>query len=424
MIKKLKHKLTGTEEKKRLAGNIFSLSVLQGTNYILPLLTVPYLVRVLGPEYFGLLAFATATIAYFMLITDYGFNLSATHQISIHREDKEKVNEIFSAVMSIKTALMIVSFGLLSLLVFSFEKFSQHWQVYFITFGVVIGQVLYPVWLFQGMERMKYITYLNIGAKVFFTICVFIFVQKQEDYLLVPLFTAMGFIVTGAWSQYLVRKQFGVQFQWQTIKTIKFQLAEGWHVFFSRMASSLYTISTTFILGIFTNNTVVGYFAAADKIVQAVKGLYAPISRAIYPLIGKKIHEDKQAGLTFIHKTTWFVGSGMFFLSMMLLIWAEPIVHILLGQSYQQSVLLLKVMSFLPFIVALSNMYGIQTMLNLGYKKAFSWILVTAAVLGVGFSLALVPIYGAIGSSLVLLIVELLVTATMFLFLYRLKRVY
>jgi len=212
MIAKLKRKLTGTEEKKRLASNIFSLSALQGASYFLPLLTVPYLVRVLGPDYFGLLAFATATIGFFMLITDYGFNLSATRQISIHRDDLAKVNELFSSVMMIKSALMVISFGLLSLLVFSFEKFSQHWEVCFITFGMVIGQVLFPVWLFQGMERMKYITYFNIGAKVFFTVCVFIFVQEQADYLFVPLLMALGFIVAGIWSLYLVKKQFAVSF--------------------------------------------------------------------------------------------------------------------------------------------------------------------------------------------------------------------
>lgn len=423
MLKEIKQKLTGTEEKKRLVSNILSLGVLQGANYILPLLTVPYLVRVLGPEYFGLLAFATATIMYFILVTDYGFNLSATKQISIHREDKDKVNEIFSSVMMLKTALMVVSFGLMSLLVFSFEKFSQHWEVYFISFGMVIGQVLFPVWLFQGMERMKYITYLNIGAKVFFTVCIFIFVKEQSDYLLVPLLNAMGFIVAGVCSLYLVKKEFNMRFAWQPSATLKLQLVEGWHVFFSSMAISLYTISTTFILGMFTNNTVVGYFAAADKIVKAAKGLYQPISQAIYPLIGKKIHEDKQAGLSFIHKTTWVVGSGMFVISVLLFLLAEPIINLLLGQQYQQSVLLLQIMAFLPFIIALSNMFGIQTMLNLGYKQAFSRILVVAAILGVVLSLVLVPLYEGLGTALTLFFVELFVVITMYIYLKILKRV-
>jgi polysaccharide transporter, PST family len=372
VLKKIKHKLTGTEDKKRLAGNIFSLGVLQSANYILPLLTLPYLVRVLGPEYFGLLAFATATNAYFMLITDYGFNLSATRQVSIHRDNQDKVNEIFSSVMMIKTGLMIISFGLMLLLVFSFEKFSQHWKVYFITFGLVIGQVLFPVWLFQGMERMKYITYLNISSKAFFTVSIFIFVEEQADYLLVPLLTSMGFIVTGIWSLYLVKKEFSVSFIWQNSSTLKLQLTEGWHIFFSSMAISLYTIFTTFLLGLFTNNTVVGYFAGANKIVQGINGLVSPISHAIYPLICKKMQENKQAGLAFIHKTTWVVGTGMFIVSFLLFYLAEPIVNLLLGQEYQQSILLLQIMAFLPFLVVLSNMMAVQGLYSLGLYKLVS----------------------------------------------------
>lgn len=417
MLNKFKQKLTGTEEKKRLAGNIISLGVMQGANYILPLLTLPYLVRVLGPEYFGLLAFATATNSYFILITDYGFNLSATRQISIHRDDKDKVNEIFSSVMMIKTGLMFLSFALIALLLVSFEKFSQHWEVYLMTFGMVIGQVLFPVWLFQGMERMKYITYLNIGAKAFFTVCIFIFVQNEADYLLVPLLTALGFIVAGIWSLYIVKKEFNVSFAWQSIATLKLQLEEGWHVFFSSMAISLYTISATFILGLLTNNTIVGYFAGADKVVQAVKGLYQPVSQAIYPLIGKKIHEDKQAGLAFIQKTTWIVGTGMFLISVLLFLLAEWIVNLLLGEQYKQTVVYLQIMAFLPFIIALSNIFGIQTMLNLGYKIAFSRILVAAAILGVGLSFVLVPLYEGLGTAITLLVVELFVTVVMFIYL-------
>lgn len=417
MLKKLKEKLAGTEEKKRLAENILTLGVLQFANYLLPLFTAPYLLRVLGPEYFGLLAFASATIMYFMLLSDYGFNLSATRQISIHRDDIDKVSEIFSSVMIIKIIILILSFGLMMLLIFCFAKFKQHWEVYLLTYGMVIGQVLFPIWLFQGLERMKYITYFNVGARVFFTALIFILVQDKSDYLKVPLVTSLGYIVTGIWSLCLVKKEFGVRIYWQNKDTLKFHLVEGWHVFFSSMAISLYTISNNFILGLFANYAAVGYYAAADKIVQAVKGLYQPVAQAIYPVIAKKIHDNKPLALIFIRKITWIVGAVMLVISSALFLLAEQVVNILIGQQYKQSIIILKIMSFLPLIVALSNIYGIQTMLNLGYKKAFSYILVAAAVLGLGLSLLLVPRYEGFGTATALLVVEVFVTIVMYLYL-------
>ena len=412
-----KNLYTSAEEMKRLIRNIFSLSILQGANYIFPLLTVPYLVRVLGPENFGLLAFATAVVTYFILLTDYGFNLSATQKISIYRDDKDKINEIFSSVMMIKIALIVISAILMSILVFSFTKFSAHWEIYFLTFGIVIGQAIFPLWLFQGLEHMKYITYINILAKGFSTISIFIFVNSKDDYWVVPLLTSIGYVVAGIMSLILCVRQFRVSFKRQKWCIVKNQIKEGWHVFFSSMAISFYTISTTVILGIYANNAVVGFFSAADKIIQAVKGIYKPISQAIYPMISKKIHSDKQSGLKFIRKFTFFIGILMLIITFLFYFLAEEIVYTVLGERYKQSVQILEIMAFVPFIVVLSNIYGVQTMLNLGYKQAISKIMLGAAILGIYLSFALVPVYEGLGSAYVILVVELFVTLAMYIYL-------
>ncbi len=419
MFDQLKQKLAGTDEKKRLISNIFSLGVLQGANYILPLLTLPYLVRVLGVEYFGLLAFATATIGFFIIITDYGFNLSATRQVAIHRDDKLKLNEIFSSVMMIKSFLLLLSLLLLCVLLLSVDKFGEHWQVYLLAFGVVLGQVLFPVWLFQGLEQMKYITYLNIAAKSFFTVCILVFVQSQDDYLWVPLLTSLGFVLAGVWSLYLVYTKFDIAFQWQAKTVLRFQLLEGWHVFFSSLSISMYTIAVPFILGLFANNAAVGYFSAADKLVQAVKGLFQPVSQAMYPLVSQKMRHDRLAGLRLVRQMTWLLGSAMLVMGCVLWIYAEPIVLLVLGQEYQASVVLLKIMAFLPFVVALSNMLGIQTMLTLGYEQAFGRILLVAALLGMTLGAVLSWLFQAEGAAWSLLVVEILVTLMMWVFVRR-----
>jgi len=416
MLNKISN-LANTEEKKRLFSNFFSLSVLQAANYILPLITLPYLVRVLGPEKYGLIAFAQAFTAYFQIITDYGFNLSATREISINRESKEKVSEIFSSVMIIKLALLLVSFVIMSIIVFSFDKFKNDWLIYYLTFGMVLGQTLFPVWLFQGMEKMKYITILNITAKLIFTVSIFVFIHKVSDYIYVPLLNSLGFIVAGVMALWIVFKDFGLNYKLPSIESIKRHLKEGWHIFISTVAISLYTISNTFILGLFTNNTIVGYYSAAEKIIKAVQGLLGPVSQTIYPYVSKLINESKEAGIKFLRKITFLIGGISFFISLTLFIFAEIIVKLLLGNQYAESIVVLRILSFLPFIIGLSNIFGIQTMLTFDYKKAFSNILISASIINILLAFIFVPLYQHIGISFAVLVSEFYVTLSMFIYL-------
>ena len=219
MINKLKN-IVNTEDKKRLLSNFFSLSILQIFTYILPLLTLPYLVRVLGSEKFGLVVFAQAFIIFFNILVDYGFNLSATREISVNRENKEKLTEIFSSVMSIKFILIGISFTILSIIIFSFENFSNNIDLYYLTFLWVIGQALFPIWYFQGLEKMKYITIVNITSKLIFTVAIFIFIQNEADYILVPILNGLGFIIGGILSLWIVHKDFNQRFRMQSFKIL------------------------------------------------------------------------------------------------------------------------------------------------------------------------------------------------------------
>jgi len=412
--------LFATKTRRRLFENFLSLSFLQFANYIFPLITLPYLVRVLGPEKYGLIAFAQAFIGYFQILTDYGFNLSATREISINRENKEKVSEIFSSVMIIKFFLLLLSLGLMTIIVFSFKKFRQDWLIYYLTFGMVLGQTLFPIWFFQGMERMKYITFLNVLAKLIFTIAIFIFVKKASDYLYVPLLNSLGFIVAGVLALWIVFKDFGVFFRIPNFKDLKYQLKEGWYIFISTVAISLYTISNTFILGLFTNNTIVGYYSAAEKIIRAIQGFLAPISQTIYPYVSKLMNESKEIGVKFIRKVTLLIGGFSFILSFFIFMFADLIVRIILGSQFTESIIVLRIIAFLPFIIGLSNVFAVQGIIAYGNVKIIPKITFVGAISNVILAILLVKLLQAIGVAISLVLAEILVTIVSFYYLRRL----
>ncbi|RAP48983.1 MAG: transporter [Methanosphaera sp. rholeuAM74] len=406
-------------EYKTILENMASLTGLQFASYILPLITLPYLTWILGPERFGLTQYAISLITYFQFFTDYGFNLSATRQLAIVKDDENKVSSIFNSVMTIKVLLCLVSLLILMVIVTFIPKFSQDYMVYILTFGMVIGYMMFPTWLFQGLEYMKYTSILNIIGKVVFTVLIFVFIHTSSDYILVPIINSLGQIIVGVLGLYVALTRFKIKLKLPSRDDIRYQLKDGWHVFISTIAINMYTTTNTFLLGLLTNNTLVGYYSIAEKIILAVNGLLNPISQALYPFISRSVNNDKKTSITFIRKITKIMAVLGLIMSVGLFVFAKPIILILFGESYARSVLVLQVLSAIPFMVSLSTVFGIETMLTFNYKRAFTTIVMLGGILDIVLGSILIILLNEVGISLSFVITETFITVAMFLFLQR-----
>src|ERR1700676_3953032 len=182
---------------RRVVGNATSVMAVQAGSYILPLVNIPYLLRVIGPEHYGLIAFSQAMMAYFVTLNDYGFNLSATRELSVHRDDLALRSELYSTVMTIKCSLCLVSFVILCTLVHFVPRFHQDAPVFFASFGTVVGSMLFPRWFFQGIEKMYLISLENLVMNAVFTAGIYVFVRHSSDYLIAAMLQAGGTLLAG-----------------------------------------------------------------------------------------------------------------------------------------------------------------------------------------------------------------------------------
>jgi polysaccharide transporter, PST family len=398
----------------KLATNIGSLYAVQIANYVLPLVTLPYLVRVLGIRDYGLLAFTYSVIQYFVILTDYGFNLSATRQVAHNREDMDSVGQIASAVFLIKGALMVLSAILLALVVIAIPDYRSNWPLFAVGFSLVAGNVLFPVWLYQGLEKMPQITVLNVAAKSLVAASIFVFVQNQDDLIVAVFLQSAGALFAGLGSVFVLSRFIPtLRLRWPGWPMVKQTLHEGWHIFLSQISGSLVSNSNVFILGAFHGSQSVGHYALAEKIIKAALNVQAPVCNAIFPRVGALFTTAPAQAKALLRRTVTHFLPVSVSLSICLFFCADLITRLIAGIESLETAGLLRIMALLPITVFLDNILGTQVLLNLGYRRQFMASILVAGLFGLAASLILVPWFGATASASVYLATEILLLGSM-----------
>jgi PST family polysaccharide transporter len=278
------HKITSNVIKhKKIIGNFSYLAILQIFNMILPLITYPYLIRVLGAELYGRIIFSQAIMSYFSVVINFGFNISATKDIAQNQNNKQKISEIISSVLTIQFFLWFFCFISMIIMINIIPSLKENQLLYIFSFGITFNELLFPVWYFQGIEKMKFITYINLIIRILFLILIFIFIRNQFDYLLVPLFNALGNFIGGVVSLAIIFLGHKLSFKIYPFKILKKYLTNSFYLFISKIEILIKDKSIIIILGVFFNKTIVSHYDIASKLVNLFITLYQIIPTVILP---------------------------------------------------------------------------------------------------------------------------------------------
>lgn len=358
-----------------MATNFISLVLLQGVNYLLPLVSFPFLFRILGVERYGLVTFGYALMQYFVMFTDFGFNLSATKYISQHRNDLREINTYLNSAMIGRFILCAISFIILLILISSLDKFKLESTLYLLYFGIIIGNVMFPMWFFQGMENMKYITIFNIVAKSLSFTPFFIFIRGPEDYLFVPICYSVGFILAGLVSIFIVYYKMGMRWYITPISHIKSALKDSSTYFLSRASTSLFTTSNSFILGLVCGNTAVGYYSAAEKLYQAYNQLLSPFTGVLFPYIAKS------RDVVFFKKVFYRIATINIVCVSLVLLLASYVLQIVYGTADSNILHIFRTLICACFVTMPSMLMGYPFLAAMGHPLFTNWTVICTSVL-------------------------------------------
>lgn len=372
--------------KKILLKNTFMLYLLRFSTYFFSFITVPYQTRVMGKTIYGKIGLATALMMYFQLFLDFGFLLSGTEEVAKNKDDRKRLCEIFSSIIVLKVIFSIISIIALCLICSMFSQYEKDKMLYMLFLIQAIIASFLPDYLYRGMEDMSIVTYRTVFVKGLFTILIFVFLKEPEDYLYVPIISAVGEFCAVAWSWIDLK----VRYQIKLIKTTKElvwkYLKKSSQFFLSRIASTLYTATNTVILGyIDPVGGTVGLYTAANKLITTGQSALAPISDSMYPYMIK--NKDFKLVKKVLGICMPIICLGVLGVA----IWADPFCMLVFGKEFEGTGDILRAMLPIAVLTLPDYILGFPTLGAMGKSKhANISIYVSAGVHAINLSVLII----------------------------------
>ncbi|NRT56862.1 flippase [Sphaerotilus uruguayifluvii] len=406
--------------RRKLIENVLSLGAVQLASHLLAFLTLPYLALRLGVDGLGRMAFALSIAQIMVVLTDYGFNLSAPKEVSIHRDDPDRLAEIWCSVTLLRVLFVLA--GLMSIMLASLvvDRLSAELDLLLLAYTLVVGNVLFPQWLFQGLEQLKLVSLIQVMCRMAVLAGIFALVKGPGDTHWAVWLQSAGTLLGGLLVIPHTRRALrSGRLRWPSQQTLMHHLHDGWHVFLSTASINLYTSSNAFFLGMLTTPVQVGYYHVAEKMIKAVLTLYGPVGNAVYPHISRLVVDNPVAALAFNRRLLirlllaggLVIGVGQ---------WLAPwCVDRLFGPAYAPAVPVLQAFVWMPLFSVVAHAMGILTMIPFGLHALFSKVLVAAVVVDFIVFIPLVHFQGALGAAWANVTVECFVAMTAAVLLHR-----
>lgn len=402
---KIKERLCNLTKMKSVKNGMW-MYVLQIFNTIVPLLTLPYITRILGSSRYGIFSIALNIIGYLQVFVEYGFDMSATRKVVLSNKGNECKNHIFSTV--ILSRFLLLGFCVLfsSIYIFCNKDSVQLCLALAMLLVSLLGACLQQNWLFQGMQDMKYISIINIISRIVSVLLIFLLVKTHDDLILYCFLYSIAPLVNGIIGICLVKKKYKIHLIKVSFVDIWIEMKAGWYVFTTQLSSKVFgAIGITF-LGTFADSSTVGIYSAIQKIPNIMMLAWMPISQVLYPISSQKMQTSLEEGKLFVYKIRRLIIPIFLAGIIMVGLYSRSIVNIVFGEEYVASYYWIFPLLAWMIVGIDNNFKGIQILLGSGHDKEYS----RCFQLGVGctvlFNFVLIYLYGGLGAAIAPLLSE------------------